>query len=104
MSSSETLLRAAFNRLTARLQSKITSSASETTAFMKKAPDQLKKEWDEFKEEIVAEAQKLDSETNETNSWEEISFKGEDSLSQQKKIDLLRKKIAELTNKMEELL
>ena len=98
MTTSENFLRAAFNSIKARIKKTIVYSAYETASFMKEAPELIKKEWNEFKEEISVEADRI-----ENSQTEEIDLTKKDNLSPQNKIDLIRKKIANLNDQLEEI-
>ncbi len=99
----ENFLKAAFNSIKARVKKTIIYSAYETANFMKDAPEIIKKEWNEFKDEVSFEAERINDFTNEEVSSEEIIFKREDNISPQKKIDQIRKKIKDLNNQVEEM-
>ena len=103
MTTSENFLRAALNSLKARIRKTIVYSAYETASFMKEAPELIKKEWNQFKEEISTEAERLENFNNEEASLENIDSKPEDNLSLQNKIDNIRKKIAKLNNLVEDI-
>ncbi len=103
MTSSENFFRAAFNSVKARIKKTVIYSANETANFMKDAPEIIKKEWNEFKDEVSKEADRLEDSKNEAISMEEMDFKKEYDLSEQTRIDQLRKKIADLNNKIEEI-
>ena len=104
MTTSENFLRAAFNSVRARIRKTLFYSAYETANFMKEAPELIKKEWDEFKEEVSTEAERLENFNNkEEDSLDDIHSKLEDNLSPQKKIDQIRKKIAKLNIQVEEI-
>ncbi len=101
MSSSETLLRAAINRLTSRLGEKIIDIAAEVAVLSEDAPDRLKKEWDLFKEEIYEEATRLDADINAASDSDSFSTDSKETNDPLKKIDQLREKVSELNNKIE---
>ena len=104
MITSENFLRAAFNSVKARIRKKIIHSAYETASFMQEAPELIKKEWDQLKEEISTEAQRLENFNNEEeSSLDDIDLKAEVNLSPKNKIDDIRKKIAKLNNLVEEI-
>ncbi|WP_320663361.1 hypothetical protein [Prochlorococcus sp. MIT 1223] len=108
MNSSDTLLRAALNRLSARLGKKIVNTAAEIAVLAKDAPDQLKKEWEILKEEIYEEAEKLKSDSNnEKRSDSDFSEEFDSSFSEEfnsdqirDKIDRIRGKVAALNKKI----
>ncbi len=103
MSSSETLFKAAFNRLRIRLEKIINSSETETSSFVKDAPNLVKKKWNEFKEEIILEAERLENEEAKNASKKDNSLETENFMSQQSHIDQIREKVASLSNYFEEL-
>ena len=104
MSSTENLLKATISRLQARLGQSIIDFAAEMAVLSKKVPERLKKEFALFQEEVVAEAIRLDNENGE-----EASSANNDSQSPkendypQEKIDLIRNKIANLNQKIEDI-
>ncbi len=102
MNSSETLAKAAFNRLKARLGKNFLSSLSETANFMKDAPEVIQKEWDLLKEEIIIEAERLDQLENKETSSQDISLNKEEVDDDQNTIDRIREKLSKLTNQLEE--
>ena len=104
MTTSENFLRAAFNSVKARIRKTIIYSAFETASFIREAPELIKKEWDQFKEEISSESERLENVNNEeVVSIDDIDFKPEFNLSPRNKIDNIRKKIAKLNNLIEEI-
>ena len=104
MTTSENFLRAAFNSVKARIKKTIIYSTYETTSFIKEAPELIKKEWDQFKEEISTEAERLENFKNEgETSLDDINLKPEGNLSTQNKIDHIRKKIAKLNDMVEDI-
>ncbi len=102
MTSSENFFRAAFNSVKARIKKTIIYSASETANFMKEAPELIKKEWNEFKEEVSTEAERLGDSKNNKVSLEDIDLTLDNDISTQSKINHIRKKIARLNNQFEE--
>mgnify|MGYP001190708702 CR=1 FL=1 len=104
MSSSESLIKAAVNRLTARIGQKVLDSAAEMAVLAEDAPDRLRKEWELLKEEIVTEAERLEKENNEDQIKKQNgpgNYGKEDK--PQNKIDSLRRKVTDLSNKVEGL-
>ncbi len=100
MSSTETLLKATLNRLTARLRKGLIDLANDFATVADKAPDKLRKEWDLFQEEVYEEVERLKTEA--ANNEEAASTnKKSDSSNPQDKIDRLRAKVAELSRKIE---
>ena len=104
MTTSENFLRAAFNSVKARIRKTIVYSAYETASFINEAPELIKNEWDQFKEEISTEAERLENFNNEEEiSLDDNDLKPEGNLSPKNKIDDIRKKIAKLNNLVEEI-
>ncbi|KGG16725.1 MULTISPECIES: hypothetical protein [unclassified Prochlorococcus] len=104
MNSSEALFRATVKRLKARLEKSINYSATETVEFIKDAPDLIKKEWEDIKKEIIAEASLYDELDNEEQSLKEVQIAGKQKpSSSQKSISKIREKIIYLTKNLEEL-
>ncbi len=101
MSSSENLLKALINRLSLRLGERMVNTAAEIADIAKEAPDRLKTEWEAFKEEIIAEANRLELEDNreihQDNSPEDLEANHPKS-----KIDYLRSKVLKLTREIED--
>ena len=100
MSDSEILLKAAINRISARITEKLINSAQEFTEIAEKLPQKLQNEWDSFKKEVIEESERLEKKTNETN--EESSKKPlskEDLIQIQ--IDNLRSKVIDINQHIE---
>ena len=97
MSDSEILLKAAMNRIKARITEKVISSVQEFTEIAEDLPQKLQNEWSTFKEEVLEESERLEKKTEESKepSPQEQSSK-EDLIQIQ--IDNLRSKVIE-TNK-----
>ena len=103
MGSSEALIRATVNRISARLGHGFADAAADLAVLAQDAPQRLREEWDLFQEEVKAEADRLDregsghgvdAESSPASSVEEESL--------QTKIDQLRARVAELGMRMEE--
>ena len=60
MSDSEILLKAAINRITARIQEKLIKSAQEFSEIAEEIPQKLQDEWSSFKEEVIEESERLE--------------------------------------------
>ena len=100
MSDSEILLKAAINRISARITEKLINSAQEFTEIAEELPQKLQNEWSTFKEEVIEESERLEKKTNaskEKSSKEQLSK--EDLI--QIKIDNLRSKVVELNKDIE---
>jgi len=60
MTTPQTLVQAALNRLTARLGSGLADAAAGFAVLAQDAPDRLRQEWDLFREEVELEAERLE--------------------------------------------
>ena len=101
MSDSEILLKAAINRITARIQEKLIKSAEEFSEIAEEIPQKLQDEWSSFKEEVIKESERLEKKTNlskEKNSNKQTTK--EDLTKAQ--IDKLRSKVIEINKSIEE--
>ena len=97
MSDSEILLKAAINRIAARITEKVINSVQEFTEIAEELPQKLQNEWSSFKEEVIEESERLEKKTNvskDKSSKEQLSK--EDLIQIQ--IDNLRSKVID-TNK-----
>ena len=103
MKTSENFLRAAFNSIKARIKKTIIYSAYETGNFMKVAPELIRKEWNELKEDISIEVKRIENSQNKEHNLSEVDLIEKGNLSTQNKIDYIRKRIATLTNQVEEI-
>ena len=100
MSDSEILLKAAINRIAARITEKVINSAQEFTEIAEELPQKLQNEWSNFKEEVIEESERLGKKTNESkekNSGERLNK--EDSIQIQ--IDNLRSKVININKDIE---
>ena len=100
MSNSEILLKAAINRIAARITEKLINSAQEFTEIAEELPQKLQNEWYSFKEEVIEESERLEKKTNESkekSSEEQLSK--EDLIQIQ--IDNLRSKVIDLNKDIE---
>ena len=100
MSDSEILLKAAINRIKARITEKVINSAQEFSEIAEEFPQKLQNEWDSFKEEVIEESERLGKKTNsskEKSSREELSK--EDLIQIQ--IDNLRSKVIDINKNIE---
>ena len=101
MSDSDILLKAAINRITARITKKLINSAQEISEIAEELPQKLQDEWSTFKQEVIEESERLEKKTNsskETNSNQQ-STKKEVTQAQ---IDNLRLKVIEINKLIEE--
>ena len=101
MSDPEILLKAAINRITARITEKLINSAQDFSEIAEEIPKKVKEEWSNFKEEVIEETERLEK---------EINFSKEQSTNQpstkkdltQAQIDKLRSKVIEINKSIEE--
>ncbi len=103
MASSETLLKAVLNRLKTRLDNKLASSALKASDFIKVTPDQIKKQWDLFKEEVIDEADRMNEMQNEGKDLHKDLSQKATSDTLQSKINKLKKEIVKLSTQIEEI-
>ena len=100
MSDSEILLKAAINRISARITEKLINSAQEFTEIAEDLPQKLQNEWSNFKKEVIEESERLEKKTNaskEQSSNENVSK--EDLIQIQ--IDNLRSKVIDINKDIE---
>ena len=100
LSDSEILLKAAMNRIAARIAEKVINSAQEFTEIAEELPQKLQNEWSSFKEEVIEESERLGKKTKsskEKSSKEELSK--EDLIQIQ--IDNLRSKVIDINKDIE---
>ncbi len=101
MSDTEILLKAAINRIAARITDKVINSAQEFTEIAEELPQKIQNEWSSFKEEVIEESVRLEKQTNaskERSSNEQLSK--EDLIQIQ--IDKLRSKVIDINKDIEE--
>jgi len=102
MVSSEKLLQATLNRLSTRIGLKLIASANEMAETIKTAPEKVRTEWELFQEEVFDEAERLQNESNaETSNPNKKEAQHSERDTLQEKIDLIRAKVEELSNKLE---
>ena len=100
MSDSEILLKAAINRIAARITEKVINSAQEFTEIAEELPQKLQNEWSSFKKEVIEESERLEKKANaskEKSSRDQLSK--EDSIQLQ--IDTLRSKVIDINKDIE---
>ncbi len=103
MTSSETLLLAAINRIKARMGNSLLKSISKTKVLIEEGPDEIQKQWNIFKEEIISEASRIEQEKSKEGQWQDVSSDKRVSSDSQIKIDIMREKVAKLTKQVEAL-
>ena len=101
MSDSEILLKAAINRITARIQEKILNSAQEFSGIAEEIPQKLQEEWANFKEEVIEESERLEKETNSSKEKNSNQQSNKEDPTQTQ-IDKLRSKVIEINKSIEE--
>ena len=101
MSDSEILLKAAINRITARIQEKLINSAQEFSEIAEEIPQRLQDEWSSFKEEVIEESERLGKQTNTTKKENSKKQSSKEDLTQIQ-IDKLRSKVIEINKIIEE--
>ena len=106
MSTPQTLVQAALNRLTARLGSGLADAAAGLAVLAQDAPERLRQEWDLFREEVELEAQRLEHGPPEGEGFEPGGPAAQPSPAQhpapQEQIDQLRAQVARLARQLEE--
>ncbi|MBW3041271.1 hypothetical protein [Prochlorococcus marinus] len=101
MSDSEILLKAAINRIKARISEKLINSAQEFSEIAEEMPQKFQEEWSSFKKEVIEESKRLEKmkdSTMENNSNKQSSK--EDLIQTQ--IDNLRSKVIQTNKNIEE--
>ena len=101
MSDSEILLKAAINRITARLTEKLINSAQEFSAIAEEMPQKIQDEWSSFKDEVIKESNRLKKETNSSKRESSTHQSSKEDLTQTQ-IDNLRSKVIEINKNIEE--
>ena len=107
MGSSEAFIRATVNRISARLGHGLADAAAEIAVLAKDAPERLRQEWELFKEEVQAEAERLEHgdapAPRSPGSGVELSDITTDSnpRSPQEIVDRLRASVAEINRVLE---
>ena len=100
MNNSDTLLKAAINRLTIRLTEKLTTKVEEIASYAQEFPEKFQKDWELLKKEIYEEAERLEKEEDINKSCSENTTVSRDE-SPRKKIEQIRAKVSLLTQKVE---
>ncbi len=101
MSDPEILLKAAINRITARITEKMINSAQDFSEIAEEIPKKVKEEWSNFKEEIIEETERLEKETNSSKEQSSNQPSTKKDLTQAQ-IDKLRSKVIEINKSIEE--
>ncbi len=100
MSDSEILLKAAINRIAARITEKVINSAQEFTGIAEELPQKLQNEWSSFKEEVIEESERLEKKANSTKEKSSKEQSSKENLIQTQ-IDNLRSKVIDLNKDIE---
>ena len=100
MGSSEALIRATVNRISARLGHGFADAAAELAVLAQDAPQRLRQEWDLFQDEVLAEAERIErgDQAVVSTDWEPSA---EQSETPQAVIDRLRATVADLSQAVE---
>ena len=101
MSDSEILLKAALNRITARIQEKLIKSAKEFSEIAEEIPQKFQDEWSRFKEEVIEESERIEKNTNSSKEKNSNQQSKKEDFTQAK-IDKLRSKVIEINKSLEE--
>ena len=99
MGSSEALIRATVNRISARLGHGFADAAAELAVLAQDAPQRLRQEWDLFQDEVRAEADRIERGDQDTVNTDGAS--SEPSDNPQEVIDRLRATVADLSQAIE---
>tara|TARA_B100000965_G_scaffold128896_1_gene107314 strand:+ start:124 stop:435 length:312 start_codon:yes stop_codon:yes gene_type:complete len=101
LSDSEILLKAAINRITARIKEKVINSAQEFSDFAEEMPQRFQDEWSSFKDEVIEESERLAKQTDSDKEQKSNQPASQEDLTQAK-IDNLRSKVIEINKSIEE--
>ncbi|KZR88903.1 hypothetical protein [Synechococcus sp. MIT S9508] len=101
MTPPDALLRAAMNRLIARVGEGVADAAAGVAVAVQDAPERIRQEWDLFQEEVKAEAERLQHE-EQPRSASAAERSGTENESLQQRIDRLRAQVADLSTRLEE--
>ena len=101
MIDSEILLKAAINRISARIKEKLINSAQEITEIAEEIPQKIQDEWSSFQEEVIEESERLEKSENlsKEKDFKQKSKKADEIQSQ---INSLRSKVIEINKNIEE--
>ena len=100
MSDSEILLKAAINRIAARITEKVINSAQEFTEIAEGMPQKLQDEWSSFKEEVIEESERLEKNTGTAKAQKSNKKPTREDMIQSK-IDNLRSKVIDINKNIE---
>ena len=100
MGSSEALIRATVNRISACLGHGFADAAAELAVLVQDAPQRLRQEWDLFQDEVRTEAERIERGDQATVNTD-VASSSEPSDNPQEVIDRLRAKVADLSQAIE---
>ncbi len=98
MSTPQSLLQAAINRLSARLGSQLAERAAEFAVFAQDAPQRLQQEWSQFWDEVELEARRIENGGSGVTGDRDPAK----ATDPQDQIDALRAQITMLARKLEQ--
>ena len=101
MSDPEILLKAAINRITARITEKLINSAQDFSEIAEEIPKKVKEEWSNFREEVIEETERLEKDANPSKEQSSNHPSTKKDLTQAQ-IDKLRSKVIEINKSIEE--
>ena len=101
MGSSDALIRATVNRISARLGHGLADAAAELAVLAQDAPERFKQEWELFQEEVRAEAERLENDGQPSASTTSPGPSASSMDSPQALIDRLRANISDLSQRIE---
>ena len=101
MSDSEILLKAAINRITARISEKLINSAQEFSEIAEEIPQRLQDELSSFKKEVIEEYERLEKQTNSMKEKNHTQQSKQKDLTKVQ-IDNLRSKVIKINKSIEE--
>lgn len=101
MGSSDALIRATVNRISARLGHGLADAAAELAVLAQDAPERFKQEWELFQEEVRAEAERLENDGQPSASTASAGPNAPSMDSPQALIDRLRANISDLSQRIE---
>tara|TARA_Y100001968_G_C19036234_1_gene562245 strand:+ start:296 stop:607 length:312 start_codon:yes stop_codon:yes gene_type:complete len=100
LSDPEILLKAAINRITARISEKLINSVHEFSEIAEEIPQRLNEKWSIFKEEVIEESERLEKKTNSSKAQNTNKQSTKEDLIQAQ-IDNLRSKVIEINKSIE---
>ena len=101
MTPPDALLRAAMNRLIARVGEGMADAAAGVAVAVQDAPERIRQEWDLFQEEVKAEAERL-RQKEQPHTAPASDHSGTEHAPLQQRIDQLRAQVADLSTRLEE--